>query len=745
MTSVQAQAIAAARQFDPERPQPSEPSQAALTGATLAFNKPAAKPRPGPKPRQVWVNSSTATLSRPANAYGNKNGPALSRKSSTSSRTSAGSVAVSTHSTGDKLYTGQTTNVDHGNPLSSVNLRPPASAGRAMSPHSPSNIAANLAAARLSPRPQPKLPDTSQASNEMSSRRFQEPVAIKNLRVRQASISRRASEPNMDGAGGNHGISEGTDTTSIPPTQSVVSMFEQRGGPSRLARPATIKKAAREHKRSVDKSPSHEMGVGPQESATVRRLRARQASISRRWDGNPKDNNVDNDGTPEPTDAGSIAPTSSLVKSFERGALAKPEEKDDSSRSRLEGNTAIDAKFSGGPPVPPSKSMTDPVKPVAAPKPSVLKTNSQAAQLTKSRLQDTERPTTTVAPRTGSSSDSSTYASAPETATKPALPPPRRGRSGKLGNEWSGSPVSSAPINISHSKSPNTPFVRHRQPSTATSISPSPPSSLGPRPPYLQPRNYSQTSIKQISPHMSGSNIANAIVAANLSSRTPSPNAQARESSPPLLPPRLEPRHHHLPFSHRRTRTMSPPKKGLRTTMREDPSSSDSSDTSHPHKRHRHRIVRKHPHKHHEGDRLRWRSTITTSERKRYEGVFASNKGLLSVSSSSSSPKRDKAEEETRTSSDEVHGLIVRDIWSRARLSRDCLREIWDLVAGQGGAIGLGDGAERASLNREEFVVGMWLIDQRLKGRKLPIKVGESVWISVRGVGGLVVPKAKRK
>jgi hypothetical protein len=31
----------------------------------------------------------------------------------------------------------------------------------------------------------------------------------------------------------------------------------------------------------------------------------------------------------------------------------------------------------------------------------------------------------------------------------------------------------------------------------------------------------------------------------------------------------------------------------------------------------------------------------------------------------------------------------------------------------------------------------MWLIDQRLKGRKLPVKVGSSVWNSVRGIYGM--------
>lgn len=44
-------------------------------------------------------------------------------------------------------------------------------------------------------------------------------------------------------------------------------------------------------------------------------------------------------------------------------------------------------------------------------------------------------------------------------------------------------------------------------------------------------------------------------------------------------------------------------------------------------------------------------------------------------------------------------------------------------------------------LGKEEFVVGLWLIDQRLKGRKLPVKVSETVWTSVKGLQGIKVKK----
>lgn len=81
---------------------------------------------------------------------------------------------------------------------------------------------------------------------------------------------------------------------------------------------------------------------------------------------------------------------------------------------------------------------------------------------------------------------------------------------------------------------------------------------------------------------------------------------------------------------------------------------------------------------------------------------------------------------------DLVANVVVRDIWNRSRLPEDELAEVWALVDRRG------DG----TLGRMEFVVGMWLVDQRLGGRKIPARVSESVWASVRGV---TVPPPKKK
>jgi hypothetical protein len=153
--------------------------------------------------------------------------------------------------------------------------------------------------------------------------------------------------------------------------------------------------------------------------------------------------------------------------------------------------------------------------------------------------------------------------------------------------------------------------------------------------------------------------------------------------------------------------------------MRKEKSSDSSEDESERYKKKGTRIMgmrRKHPNKHHEGTRKRWRDAITERERKRYEGVWAANKGLYIPE------PRKQSEAEVMQ---DVLNLVAKELWMRSRLPEHELEEVWSLVDSRG--IG--------RLRREEFVVGMWLIDQRLKGRKIPVRVSESVWDSVRGVG----------
>lgn len=223
-------------------------------------------------------------------------------------------------------------------------------------------------------------------------------------------------------------------------------------------------------------------------------------------------------------------------------------------------------------------------------------------------------------------------------------------------------------------------------------------------------------STNSLAPQLTADSLANAMVASSLaSSRAPSP------TKPSLPPPRRYGKPHG--FFHRNqssnevTRTPSPAKQ-MRQTLRVSKQSEDEGD--YYTKRHSH-FINKHPNKHHEGDRKRWRDTVSETERKRYEGLWAANKNVLL-----------RSDDRSRNT---VCNIIVRDIWRRSRLPDEVLEEVWELV----------DTERVGELSKEEFVVGVWLIDQRLKGRKLPVRVRESVWGSVRILSGIKVPKRRRR
>ncbi|KAK0781081.1 Increased rDNA silencing protein [Friedmanniomyces endolithicus] len=241
------------------------------------------------------------------------------------------------------------------------------------------------------------------------------------------------------------------------------------------------------------------------------------------------------------------------------------------------------------------------------------------------------------------------------------------------------------------------------------------------------PAQYNMLHPRRMTPLNTGNDLANAIVASSLaSSRAPSP----RKVDPPPVPFR-NPRHHKLGFS----RTPSPSKHvGMRHTLRKEESEeTETENEDHPYGKHKKkRIVRKHPNKHHEGDRKRWREAVTERERKRYEGVWAANKGIHCSSTAeeeqhlqyvanaeNSRPKRAAA-------SELVSNIVTRDIWARSRLPDSVLEAVWDLV----------DSEDNGHLSKEEFV-----IDQRLKGRKLPVSVSGSVAQSVKGIQGIKIRK----
>ncbi|KAG6005764.1 hypothetical protein E4U21_007715 [Claviceps maximensis] len=206
--------------------------------------------------------------------------------------------------------------------------------------------------------------------------------------------------------------------------------------------------------------------------------------------------------------------------------------------------------------------------------------------------------------------------------------------------------------------------------------------------------------------------LTNAIMASSLASAKLTPHNTGSSLPPPSLPQRQR----------------SP---RLLQTLRQTTSYQDD-DPERIKIAHRHKLS-SNKHAHREGARRRWRDQVTQKERKRYEAVWASNRGYsvfphehTHSHGHSSPPDRsrssglDKAPEESEC----VFNVVVREIWKRSRLPQDELVEVWELV----------DGGHKGMLTRQEFVVGMWLIDQRLKGRKIPTRVSDSVWDSVNGV-----------
>ena len=285
-----------------------------------------------------------------------------------------------------------------------------------------------------------------------------------------------------------------------------------------------------------------------------------------------------------------------------------------------------------------------------------------------------------------------------------------------------------------HSTGPDSLHAAQRRPADDLTIVGSPKRDKLPLP-LPAPRRGKKSPLAPGTPHMSpqhehpgitATRLADAMVASSLaSSRVQSPAPSSRRPKPPPLPHR---RSRSLSSRDHKSTPQAPPLKPMtvrpmrQTLRKQSPKGEDDEDD----KRGRKHRLRKHPNMHHEGDRKRWRDKITERERKRYEGVWAANRGLLHQQETA-----DLIQHRSKGTlpEDLVINIVVRDIWDRCRLPRDVLEEVWDLVTDE----------ESKSLNREEFVVGMWLIDQRLKGRKLPVKVSPSVWASVRHTQGVKI------
>ncbi|KUJ22163.1 uncharacterized protein LY89DRAFT_681470 [Mollisia scopiformis] len=554
---------------------------AALRGASLAFGKPPVKPTPK-------LNDYAGTNGAMAAAKAGAGRAAASRNaSSSSSRWEEQGVddKLAYHNTGSsaggRSYTMERPSIQQR--LSHFGggagyLQPPG--GTPDQSRSASFIAATLAASRsasVSPNP------TGQSHTSNADMRRPQSFMARSPSVRSVASSKSSDQA--------------LDTTSIPPTTSLIGMFEQKDtSPTRVKRPAAKRSAT---------------------SASVRKSLVTSSP-----------------GSAEPSRSHSPSPLSARPKTSAGGrpklTLAQIQKLSEESEARK--------------PSPPARK---PSIPASKPIPIPAKRNPKL-------------PSPEVEKEEGASSDDS-FVSASD--YKPSF-----------------------------------------------------------RAELAQQRRLTSASTQSLDTQATIDSMANAIVASSLaSSRAASPSRSSLQSSfyPPPPPPRRNGRQHHLFHGKDKSRTPSPAKPvGLRMTMRKS-KSKDSLDEGEK-RRGKKNLVKKHPNKHHEGDRKRWRDAVTERERKRYEAVWASNKGLYS----DGSPGSEYC----------VCSLVVRDIFSRSRLHVDVLEEVYALV----------DRSCNGMLEREEFVVGLWLIDQRLKGRKLPIRVSDSVWKSVGSLGGIKVKKAGR-
>ncbi|EDO14680.1 hypothetical protein Kpol_282p7 [Vanderwaltozyma polyspora DSM 70294] len=137
-------------------------------------------------------------------------------------------------------------------------------------------------------------------------------------------------------------------------------------------------------------------------------------------------------------------------------------------------------------------------------------------------------------------------------------------------------------------------------------------------------------------------------------------------------------------------------------------------------------------------------SFITENERKRYESMWVSNRYLYldllpwwsNIFRNTEGPDMDGDVSIPDLPEDGlILNLVAKDIWERSLLSNDLLNKIYELV----------DTRKDGTLDRKSFIVGMWLVDQCLYGRKLPKYIDQTVWESVDRYLVNVMHSATRK
>ncbi|KAI9876991.1 MAG: Increased rDNA silencing protein [Pleopsidium flavum] len=618
----------------------------ALHGAALAFSAPPATPRSMPNTYSGTNGALAAAMTA---------GVSNQTMASSRSFSNGGSIAHGTFSAGahqESAPRDETQGFYNGS--ASTILRVPDDKQSSRS-RSPSNIAAKLAAAKYTPLSQRVSPNAARRPNRQRSR-GEEPVQ-------------------------NPGTQ--TNTTSIPSTNTLVSLFERKSSsqPTEYSVSSAKTRTVPAIQSPMPVRPLSNRSV-PLGGAVLPKARS-PVEFDRAWKAH-----LTTDGFPVQQAGVDAVP----VQGF-------------SSSSRASETSTSSALIN-----------------------SRLLRRSSSIRSSTSIMRDIHnRPNHA----SGDKPSIESYASAFERAQRPPLPPPRRSTRRKFTghSESSGTGVeqsTQSTTDVDQSAQLDRPYPRSPPELPLASWLP-----LERSHGQKDPEKRRRAALKPVSPHLTEDSLANAIVASSLaSSRAPSPT---KPNAPPLPTRHAKPqifRHHNRQQQDLLDSRTPSPAKGMRHTMRRPARLDDDNDSgSGAYRQGRKNPLKKHPNKHHEGDRKRWRDEVTERERKRYEGVWAANKGLyISDSDTDDTSNQPPAIDAVKSM---VLNVVVRDIWSRSRLSDNVLEEVWDLVDNR--AIGM--------LAREEFVVGMWLIDQRLKGRKLPVKVSDSVWASVRRLSGIKFSK----
>ncbi|KAI1327878.1 hypothetical protein F5Y16DRAFT_370580 [Xylariaceae sp. FL0255] len=676
---------------------------AALRGASLAFQK-TTKPQP---------NNLTSTPTR--NNATTDNGAVIAATSASRDHSLSRSPSyVAQNTTGNSLIAAEQSVSNHRHLLTPT--RPNASTTNTPDTRSPSFIAATLAASRsVSPNPQVYQHNSS----------GQQKRGGKAGHMGE-NISAASSVTDLD--------LTATDTTSIPPTDTLISLFERRGNTDPVKKDSPIRGDAGSAKkfkgnpglRPITPPRTSPPAVTLNTSPPPRLPIASQTKKAAVWPQPPVATRSSTTG---------VKPPPREVDQVPQGRDTRRPPTPPPTRRRIETNKELESPAAQKsnriakprPVTPPPGTISRASTVVLSPQP-VRRTPSQKLVGGALSLGDDEdhnlNPSLPLLsfenPRNRSS-----------TVTKVTEPPIRsteedkRG-TGRLLRRSSSSLSNDTFVSASSAPSPAPDSPRRTQ------RPPTPGMTRPLRPLSVQNTRNSFSGRPTLPPRQSASglpleSLTSAIMAGSLASARATPSISS--SVAPTPPPTRNPKAVHM-----------------RQTLRVPKSKSDDEGNTEKVRRsrkHLDKLKGKKKHAHHEGSRKRWREEITARERKRYEGVWASNRGLLLLDDPNSisvppPPNPTNLRNNSKAQDDDLNQLVanvvVRDIWSRSRLPFDELEEVWDLV----------DGSGRGVLDKAEFVVGMWLIDQRLRGRKIPRKVSESVWGSARGLRVAGLGKGKR-